>query len=268
MKRVWLTLSFFSIAMIAGCGGHWAQDVAEMPMNERDEIKQAYHLKPGATVEVAGIRGTVEVEVIDGDTAQIEVVRTAAKRETLENTKIIVEQTPTSLLVRSVTENDNFVMRLLRGSTSAYQERVRLKVPRQVDLLARGVNGQVTLGAVAGKVHVTGVNGAVIVAPITGGATISGVNGKVTLGLASIGEQGANISGVNGPVELRFAGGANADVQASGVNGRVEASDPGFTVEQDENDHSNFHARIGGGGGAVSLSGINGQVSLRRNAAS
>lgn len=270
MKRVWLTLFLLCAAAGASCAGHgerYAAGESDAPMSERDEIKQSYQLKPGAVVEVAGIRGTVEVETIDGDTAHIEVMRASSSRAALEDTKIVIEHTPTSLAVRSETEGDNFLMHWLRGRTANYSESVKLKVPRQVDLLTRGVNGRVTLGAVDGKVHVTGVNGSVAIAQAAGTATVSGVNGRVTLRLGSIGNQGANVSGVNGPVEIRFAGGVNADVQASGINGRVDSSDPGVTVDQDEDDRSSFHARVGTGGAAVSLSGINGPVSLRRNTA-
>ncbi|MEJ7617637.1 MAG: hypothetical protein WKF30_11890 [Pyrinomonadaceae bacterium] len=271
MKRVWLTLFLLCVAAGASCAGHgerYAVGESDAPRNERDEIKQSYRLKPGAVIEVAGIRGTVEVEAIDGDTAHIEVVRSSSSREALADTKIVIEQTPTSLVVRSENESDNFVMHWLRrGRTANYSESVKLKVPRQVDLLTRGVNGRVTLGAVNGKVHVTGVNGSVAIVQAAGTATVSGVNGRVTLGLRSIGDQGANVSGVNGPVEIRFAGGVNADVQASGINGRVDSSDPGVTVDQDEDNRSSFHARVGAGGAPISLSGINRPVSLRRNTA-
>ncbi|MEJ7708544.1 MAG: hypothetical protein WKF84_01475 [Pyrinomonadaceae bacterium] len=137
MKNIWLSFALIGVAAGAGCAEHHASEAdlrageaeENAAMSERDEIKQSFYLRPGATVEVAGIRGTVEIEATDGDRAHVEVVRTASSRAALEQTKIVIEQTPNSLLIRSDSENDNFLMHWIRGKSARYNETVKLKVP-------------------------------------------------------------------------------------------------------------------------------------------
>lgn len=238
-----------------------AQDSDDQSRNgfdERDEIRRTVQLRSGARVEVAGINGAVDIETGTSDTAEILVVRTARSRADLEYRKIIIEASSDSLVVRGEKNNEK-----RDGRNVEVRQRVTLKLPRQVELTARGVNGRVRVGEVDGAVKVSGINGAVDVAQATGYSEISGINGRVQMTIKNLGERGIEVSGVNGAVDLRFADDLNADLRVSGVNGKVTPELPDVTI-QGEVTRNNFRARIGAGGAPITASGINGSVRLSR----
>lgn len=226
---------------------------------EKDEFRQAYQLAGGARVEVRGINGTVDVETAAGSTAEVQIVRSARNRDDLEYRKVIVEQTATSLVVRG--ENDREHSGL--GRNREVRQRVMLKIPRQVDLAVSGINGRVNVGEIDGPVKLSGINGKVEVAQAQGYSDISGINGKVKITISQLGERGIHVSGVNGGVELMFAEDLNADLDVTGINGSVNPEVANVTVFG-KIDRQNFHAKIGGGGSPIKVSGINGHVKLGR----
>ena len=86
---------------------------------------------------------------------------------------------------------------------------------------------------------------------------------SIAVGLNKLSERGVRIHGVNGGIELKLSSGLNADLTAKGMNGSVRSEIAEVTVEKD--DHwSHYSARIGSGGPAIEISGINGNVRLTR----
>ncbi|MCP9496126.1 MAG: hypothetical protein MSG64_16885 [Pyrinomonadaceae bacterium MAG19_C2-C3] len=238
-----------------------AQDSDDLTRNgfdERDEIRRTVQLRAGARVEVAGINGAVDIETGTSDTAEILIVRTARSRADLEHRKVIVEASPDSLVVRGEKDDEK-----RDGRSVQVRQRVTLKLPRQVELTARGINGRVRVGEVDGAVKVSGINGAVDVEQASGYSKIDGINGRVQMTIKNLGERGIEVSGVNGAVDLRFADDLNADLRVSGVNGKVTPELPDVTL-QGEVTRNNFRARIGAGGSPITASGINGSVRLSR----
>lgn len=235
-----------------------SDDVSRNGFNERDEVRRTVQLRAGASVEVVGINGAVDIETGTSDTAEILIVRTARSRADLEYRKIIVEASPDSLVVRGEKDNEK-----RDGRNVQVRQRVTLKLPRQIELTARGVNGRVRVGEVDGSVKVSGINGAVDVAQATGYSKIDGINGRVQMTIKSLGERGIEVEGVNGAVDLRFADDLNADLRVSGVNGKVTPELPDVTIEGDVR-RNNFRARIGAGGSPITATGINGSVRLSR----
>ncbi|HEV2802053.1 MAG TPA: hypothetical protein VGW12_16380 [Pyrinomonadaceae bacterium] len=225
---------------------------------EKDEIRQSYQLTPGATVRVAGINGAVDVETTSGSTAEVHVVRSARNRADLEFRKVIIEHTGSSLVVRG--ENDS-ERRYDRSQNPQVRQRVTLRLPRQIDLTASGINGRTTVGEVDGPVKLSGINGRVEVAQAVGYSELSGINGAVVVTISQLGERGIRVSGINGAVELRFSDALNADLRVTGINGTVNADMPNVVV-QGTVSRNNFNARIGNGGAPINVSGVNGRVSL------
>src|SRR6185312_12512414 len=115
---------------------------------------------------------------------------------------------------------------------SKASERVTLKLPRQVSLAAKGVNGAVIVGEIEGPIELVGVNGKVNVANATGSATFKGINGNVFAGLKSIGQEGITLNGINGNIELQLPADLNADFDAHGMNGRVIADLPNIAIDK------------------------------------
>jgi hypothetical protein len=226
---------------------------------ERDEIKQTLALSRGARVEVQGINGTVEIETGNVDAAEVHIVRSANDRADLVYHKIIIEHTPASLVVRGEKDRE----RNQAGRNRQVRQRVKMTIPREVDLTTSGINGKVSVGAIDGPVRLSGINGRVDVAQARGYSHISGINGRVTITIAELGERGIHVSGVNGGVELQFAEELNADLDVSGVNGSVSPEVANVTI-QGKLERGNFRARIGTGGSPISVSGVNGRVRLSR----
>lgn len=224
---------------------------------EKDEFHQSYQLSAGAKVEVRGINGAVDIETGAGSTAEVNIIRSARNREDLEYRKIIVEQTATSLIVRSDNERER------AGRNRDVRQRVMLKLPRQVDLGVSGVNGYVGVGEIDGPVRLSGINGGVAVAQATGYSDISGINGHVKVTISQLGTRGIHVSGVNGGVALFFAEDLNADLDVTGINGSVNTDVANVTVFG-KLDRQNFHAKIGSGGSPIKVTGINGHVKLAR----
>jgi DUF4097 and DUF4098 domain-containing protein YvlB len=255
-----IALLLIVVAAAAGAfrgtsGKFGASDAATATKGEgREEIRRSYQLSEGANVEVRGINGPVSIETADTNTAEVYVLRTAQSESDLENGKITITGTATSLLIEGEQNSGGLWRRMWHGEV---KQQVTLKVPRQIALTVKGVNG---------AVQISGINGKVLTAQTVGYSEISGVNGSLTVALRQLGEKGIRISGVNGAIELRFSSKLNADLDVRGINGRVKTDLPDVVV-QGEPDRSNYSARIGTGGAPINMSGINGSVRLTRDTA-
>jgi hypothetical protein len=270
MKRVLILIALVVIAGLAGIvrshsGARAA--IAELPgvlsQNSsgevRDEIRKSYELAPGARVELSDINGAISIETSDTKTADVYIVRSGGCQEVLNRRKMSVEADANGLRIRGSKGDVGFFSRLFGSNPS---ERVTLKLPRQISLLTKGVNGSLVVGDLDGSVEVHGVNGRVQIAGTYGSADFKGVNGNIVVGLKPLNGGGVSIGGVNGSIELRLNEGLNADLDTHGMNGRVmsELSE----VEIVRNKRGSYSARIGNGGSMITASGINGNIRLTR----
>ena len=225
-----------------------------------DETRKAFDLKPGARVEIQGINGRVEIQTSDTKTAEVFVKRTGDNPSSLRRREMIIEQTNDGLLVRSK-QNHVGLWDHLFGSDP--KEEVTIKAPRQIALSLRGINGRIFSSDIDGPLEVKGVNGRVELGEASDSVEIDGINGSIAVGLNKLSERGVRIHGVNGGIELKLSSRLNADLTAKGMNGSVRSEIAEVTVEKD--DHwSHYSARIGSGGPAIEISGINGNVRLTR----
>ena len=268
MKRIILIILLVGIAGIAGVvrshskTGTWTLGTnsdKQTAGNAREEIRKSYELAPGARVEVSGINGWVKIETSDSKSADVYIERTGESQEVLNRRKITIDNTAGGLTIRGEKGDAGLLSRMFGSSPT---EHVTLRLPRQISLVAEGVNGSVTSGEVDGRVEVSGVNGKVDIAQASGSAEFNGINGNVSVGLNQIGKDGIDISGINGNIELRLSDGVNADLDASGMNGNVTSDLPNVVV--DKSHHGSYSAQIGKGGNSISASGINGNIRLTR----
>jgi len=221
-------------------------------LKEHDEIHQSFNLKHGDRVEVSKISGPVEVENIEGDMAEVYVVRSAASKSDLAWRKLRIEQTPTGLVIESEVEP-------LRPDSVNVNHYVLLKLPRQISFTTSGISGSVNIAAIDGAVQVSGCSGSVRMKETNGPTDISGVSGSVILNVTHLSETGLRVSGVSGMVELRVSDTLDADVSITKVTGRVFISIP-----QHDPGRSGYHFRVGRGGPPFSVSGVSGDVIVRR----
>jgi len=271
MKYKWtIILSFVAAALIFGLPAlneirHAQQRQNKAPeaadwQADQQEIHKFYQLAPAAQVELSGINGPVEIETAEAETAEVHITRLTQGDADPNSRKITIEHTPTSLVIRG--ERSGGRSFSFWGHRSELRHHVVLKLPRQIELTTKSINGNVKVGEVDGPVKLNGINGRTEVAQAKGYSEISGLNGGVVITVTQLGERGINVRGVNGRVELHFAEDLNADLSVRGVNGKVDTGMP-MTVEGQFNPR-NFHARLGSGGAPIILSGINGNVRLER----
>ncbi len=272
MKKIIVVVLLVGIAGIAGIvrsrthstGGirNWSQviDGDKSSGGElREEIRKSFELSPGARVEVAGINGGVKIETSDSRTAEVYVERFGNSQEVLSRRKVTIDATSVSLTVRAENSNTSFFARIFGSKPS---ERVTLRLPRSVSLVARGINGSVFAGEIDGKVEVKGVNGKVDIAQASGAAIFKGINGNIAVGLNQIDKGGVVINGINGNIELRINDNVNATLDAHGMNGNVVSDLPNVAV--DKGKHGRYSAQIGNGENSINASGINGNIRLTR----
>ena len=231
--------------------------VDDQDLPEKEETRRSFTLQAGALVNVSAINGSVDIQSSNGSIAEVHVVRSARTKEDLEYHKIIVEQTAEGLVVRGENERGD------RGRGRKVSQRVSLRVPRQVNLKASGINGRVVAGPIEGSLEASGINGRVNVAEATGSARLSGINGTVTVNMVRLSSEGIRINGVNGGVELRFGDEVNADLNVTGTNGKVSTDLPTMVLDG-KIERQNFRARIGAGGPPINVSGVNGRVVIGR----
>ena len=268
MKKIILIVVLIGIAGVAGLvrshtknGGSirsWSLSHNQAPSTgqAREEIRKNYDLSPGARVEVSGINGAVKIETSDSKTADVYIERTGESQEALNRRKIIIDNGPSGLTIRGEKGDGSFLGRIFGSNPS---ERVTLKLPRQVSLVTRGVNGSVVVGEIEGSVEVHGINGKVQIGEASGSAEFKGINGNVSVGLKKV-DKSFDISGINGNIELRLGEGVNANLETHGMNGNVTSNMPSVVV--DKRKHGSYSALIGRGGNSISAHGINGNIRL------
>lgn len=268
MKRI---LIFVVLVLVAGVAGvvvrssshgtvaEIRQLVSHHNVDVREEIRQSYELSPGARVELTGLNGAVNIETSNTNKAEVLIERTASSQEALDRRKVIVEADANSLRIHSEKGEGSFITRMF-GSTAG--ERVTLKLPRQISLYAKGVNGAFVAGDIDGAVEIAGVNGRVQIGNAVGRATFRRINGNMVVGLKKLDPDGVTLNGINGNIELQLAADVNADFDARGMNGRVVSDLPNVAIDKDR--RGRYSARIGSGGVGITAKGINGNVRFTR----
>ena len=219
---------------------------------EREEIHQAYQLAPGARVLVSTINGPVDIETAGGSAAEVHIVRSAQTREELDCYRTVIEHTPTSLTVRHEQ----------RCLSIRDHQRVRLIIPRSVDLTLKTISGRVNVGEIDGTVRLRQISGAITLAQATGYSDLTEISGPVTVKIARLGEHGLRVRATSGTLDLRLAGDLNADLDVNGLSGRISVEMPNVTV--DRVGSSDYRARIGSGGAPILISGVSGNIKIRR----
>ena len=268
MKRIVILIVLVALAAVAGVVRSSVGSVAELReivshknvADVRQEIRQSYELAPGARVDLSGLNGAVKIETSDRKTAEIYIERTASCQEAMDRRKVTIEADANSLRIRGEKSDDaGFFSRIFGSSAS---ERTTLKLPRQIALTAKGVNGSFITSDIDGAVEVTGINGRVQVGSAAGNATFKGINGNMVVGLKRIDQEGVTLSGINGNIELQLGADVNADFDARGLNGQVISDLPGVQIDKEK--RGKVWARIGNGGAGITAKGINGNIRFTR----
>jgi len=221
----------------------------ERPDSER--IHHSYELARGASVEVSGIAGPVEIETTSNDTAEVNVIRSAPSHADLECGKIVIEQTSTRLRISSEANCS-----IVRGRQS-----VTLKLPRRVDLSLQNIAGDVRIGPTDGMVRLESIAGHVAVAELRT-ASMSSLAGGLSMTVAGVGDRGIHVSSVTGGIDLDVRKGVDAELRVKNVVGKVHSDASDFSISGGGD--SDYQAVIGSGGSKILIESVVGGVDIRR----
>lgn len=222
---------------------------------EREVINKTFTLDPNSRVEVTGIAGPVNVETIDGNTAQVQIVRMAQTQRELQCYETLLKSASNNLSVR----HNQYSQRPGCNSIRSRQQ-VTLKLPRTVELDLSFIGGEVNIGVIEGVVRLTNIAGRAVVAEAQA-AEINSLAKGLSLTLSRVSDRGIRIRSVVGLVELNLAQGVNTDLRFDNVIGDVRSASPDLPVKRAG---GTYRVRAGSGGALVSVSGINGNIQLSR----
>ncbi|HMF55168.1 MAG TPA: DUF4097 family beta strand repeat-containing protein [Pyrinomonadaceae bacterium] len=225
---------------------------AQGDMQEREEIHQSFQLTPGSRVKVSAVSGPVEVETTNSDTAEVHIVRSAETRQELDCYHMVVAHTASSLVIRH--EQSCAIIRA--------HQRVKLLLPRRVDLTLSTISGNVRVGEINGVMRLDSISGAVTLDRATGEAELHSISGPLNIRVARLGARGIRMDSISGRVMLSVEDSLNADLTVNSINGEIKSESPSVFVEKIG--PADFRARIGQGGAPISIESITGDITIRR----
>jgi hypothetical protein len=256
MKILFMVLASLSLGWFFTPGNH---AVASALGDVQDQINKTVSLAPGSNVRVSGINGFVVIETSDSDRAEINIQIKASSQEAMERRPIIVESTSNSLTIRTDDDREG-----RRGrDRGEVRHEVRLRLPRAISLKISSVNGKVEVGQITGEVAVSSVNGRVDIAQAGTATELSSINGHTSVSIRHIGEGGLRVTSINGGVEIGLPQSTNADVEVRSVNGGINTDIPMNVIG--EMKHGQLTGKIGSGGARITVTSVNGGVTLRGN---
>jgi hypothetical protein len=148
------------------------------------------------------------IDTTSGRSADVEVVRAAATRADLDCGGVLIEQSGSTLTIRSVDK-----CKIVRGSQT-----VTLRVPRDVDLSLRNIAGRVRIGSTDGMVHLESIAGRVEAAGLRE-ARMSSLAEGLELAVFDLGERGIRVSSVRGRIDLNVNSRIDAEIVTRSVEG-------------------------------------------------
>lgn len=238
----------------------------------------------GRSLEVRGISGAIRAERGSGNEVEITARKTAEESDVNE-VHFAVVQAGGDVTVCAVypggsddcTSGDE---RPRRHTHSDVSVAFTVRVPAGVafrgvmvsgDVTATGLDGRVTLSSVSGDVTASGLTGRVSVNSVSGDAelettagdaTATSVSGDVVVTLRGRGDTPLRFSSVSGDITLNLPANTGADVELTTVSGELTTDFP-LTVTRGIG-HRRLAGQINGGGRALELHTVSGDVRIRR----
>ncbi len=218
-------------------------------------FKQTYPLPPGGSFLLENVNGSVHVDGWDRDEVEVSAVKTAqSDQHDLELVQIEVDSKPGQVTVHTLYP---------KGQGVEVAVEYHVHVPYRVLLgSVETVNGSVTVRGVEGGGELRSVNGNVEVTDSTGRFSEKTTNGNVRLELRQLFDGGPmNLETVNGSVVLGLPSTAHANLKVLSMNGDVYSDLPVTSTGGSAGARA-FQAKLGTGGGQISVRTINGGIHL------
>jgi hypothetical protein len=221
-----------------------------------ESISQVYPLPAGGSFILENVNGSVQVEGWARDEVEVTAVKTSRNdAQDFERVLIEVESQPGKVSVHT---------RYPKGDGGEVAVEYHVHVPYRVLLGSVGtVNGSVLVRGVEGGGALKSVNGNVEVLNSSGRFSAKTTNGDLHLELRHLLDEGGpmNIETVNGSVVLGLPSDARANLKVLSMNGEF-TSDLPMTSTASNPAARAFRAKLGAGGGEISVRTVNGGIRL------
>jgi hypothetical protein len=237
---------------------------------QRDDFQWRGRIAAGKTLEIVGINGSVDAQGGSGTEVTVTAAKGARRSNPEEVTIEVVEHTEGVTVCavypsRRGRENECRPGGGGRNDNNNNDTWVNwtVRVPEGVRFAGRTVNGDVTARGLTAPAETHSVNGSVTV-ETTSWAEATTVNGSIDARLGRASWNGdLEFSTVNGSITIDLPDSPDLEVDASTVNGSMNTDFP-LTVRGRWGPRR-MSGTIGQGGRSLSLSSVNGNMSLRRN---
>jgi putative adhesin len=220
-----------------------------------ETFHKTYPLSEGGSFLLENVNGSVQVEGWDKDEVEVRAVKTSANDpQDLERVTIEVVSEPGQVTVHT---------RYPKGEGVEVAVDYHIHVPYRVLLGSiETVNGSVVVRGVEGAGELRSVNGNVEVLNSSGRFSAKTTNGNLRLELTHLLDGGPmNIETVNGSVVLGLPSDARANLRVLNMNGEFYSELP-MTSTAGSPAARAFRARLGTGGGEISVRTVNGGIRL------
>jgi Putative adhesin len=238
----------FLVVVVAGlCGRSFGYD---------ETFHRVYPLTAGGSFVLENVNGSVHVDGWDRDEVEVSAVKTStSESRDMQQVKIEVDNSkPGQIAVHTLYP---------KGEGAEVAVEYHVHVPYRVLLGSIGtVNGSVIVRGVEGGGELRSVNGNVEVSNSSGRFSERTTNGDIRLELHELLEGGPmNLETVNGSVLLGLPADARADLKVLSMNGDVYSELPVPRISGALTPHA-FKAKLGNGGGEISVRTVNGGIRL------
>jgi hypothetical protein len=284
-------LRFLAITLVpppVSGGGVEARSSMKETATESEEIRRTYQLAAGSQLEVTRVAvGSFLILPTDTDLAEVHIVRSAKDRSELDCGKLVIEHSPTKLVLRGDEKS------ACPGRDITLRQDVTLRIPRRSGVCLVDIQGPIILGEIEGRgpnfikgpdgrkirqpadrpsvvgrgfsgdVRISGIRGPIRFLQGAGDSEISDISGPLVVSVRGLGARGLGVKNVGDNVEIVLSDGLNADLSVRGVKGQVLTGKPEGDARP--TGRRDFNERAGAGGAPISLTGIVGDVVIRRN---
>jgi len=236
-----------------------------------DDFQWKRAMAAGKTLEIIGVNGPIEASGTGGREAEVTAVKRGRKSDP-ESVRIEVVEYAGGVTICAVYPNarrdeENECREGGKGRNNTRNNDVQvtftIKVPDGVNFIARTVNGEVVARRLSGEVEAHSVNGDITV-ETTSYASATTVNGSIDAHVGSTDwTDDAEFETVNGSITIDLPASASMEVDASTVNGSMNTDFP-LTIRGKWGPRR-MSGTVGKGGRTLSLSTVNGSMSLRKS---
>ena len=202
-------------------------------------------------VEIRGSSNSNSVVVTGERRVESESASDAA--EYLEKLEVRVTEGSHEIEVRTVQPDNNHGRNLVVDYT--------ITMPSRLEVVARNVNGNISVEAIENDVRVTNVNGIIDLAGIIGSAEVDLVNGQISAEVSLPAGGEIDMETVTGQIQLDIPSTTSADFSARLTNGVISVTN--LEVQNDVQELRSRRGRLGNGDGNISLSTFLGNISIR-----